>query len=153
MTNNDTKSTPCFQGDIFGDWREEIIMRTAANNIRIYSTPIPTEWRNYSLWHDHQYRNAMVWQMCGYNQPPHTSYFLGEMEGITQAPPPLTTTGRIVVANGETIDAAMDGQHVLVSGNANMNVNIAVGVQPSVLTFNTTANATRLSNLGVIPFW
>lgn len=137
MTNNDTKSTPCFQGDIFGDWREEIIMRTAANNIRIYSTPIPTEWRNYSLWHDHQYRNAMVWQMCGYNQPPHTSYFLGEMEGITQAPPPLTTTGRIVVANGETIDAAMDGQHVLVSGNANMNVNIAVGVQPSVLTFNT----------------
>ena len=81
MTNNDTKGTPCYQGDILGDWREEIIMRTASNNIRIYSTPTPTKWRNYSLWHDHQYRNAMVWQMCGYNQPPRPSYYLGEIEG------------------------------------------------------------------------
>lgn len=137
LTNNDTKSTPCFQGDILGDWREEIIMRTAANHIRIYSTPTPTEWRNYSLWHDHQYRNAMVWQMCGYNQPPHTSYFLGEMEGITMAPPPLTTTGRTVVANGATIGADMNGKHVLVSGNANLSVSIVAGAQPSVLTFNT----------------
>ena len=137
LTNNDTKATPCFQGDILGDWREEIIMRTASNNIRIYSTPMPTAWRNYSLWHDHQYRNAMVWQMCGYNQPPHTSYFLGEMEGITMAPPPLTTTDRTVVTNGATIDATMNGQHVLVSGNANTGVSIVAGAQPSVLTFNT----------------
>lgn len=136
LTNNDTKATPCFQGDIFGDWREEIIMRTANNNIRIYSTPTPTEWRNYSLWHDHQYRNAMVWQMCGYNQPPHTSYFLGEMEGITIAPPPLTTTGRTIVANGSTINTDMNGQHLLVSDNADMTVSIAPGVQPAVLTIN-----------------
>ena len=60
LTNNDTKGTPCYQGDILGDWREEIIMRTADNNIRIYSTPTPTEHRNYNLWFDHQYRNAMV---------------------------------------------------------------------------------------------
>lgn len=136
MTNNDTKGTPCFQGDILGDWREEIIMRTANNNIRIYSTPTPTTWRNYSLWHDHQYRNAVAWQMCGYNQPPKTSYFLGEMEEITIAPPPLTTTGRVVVDNGSTIDANINGQHVLVSGNTNMNVSIAPETQPSVLTIN-----------------
>lgn len=136
MTNNDTKGTPCFQGDIYGDWREEIIMRTANNNIRIYSTPIPTAWRNYSLWYDHQYRNAMVWQMCGYNQPPKPSYFLGEMEGITIAPPPLTTTGRILVADGETISPDQNGQQILVSDNANTTVNIAAGAQPSVLTFN-----------------
>ena len=136
MTNNDTKGTPCFQGDILGDWREEIIMRTAANNIRIYSTPTPTPWRNYTLWHDHQYRNAMVWQMCGYNQPPHASYFLGEMEGITIAPPPLTTTGRTIVSNGSTIGSDLNGHHVLVSENADMNVSIASGVQPSVLTIN-----------------
>ena len=136
LTNNDTKATPCFQGDILGDWREEIIMRTAANNISIYSTPTPTTWRNYALWHDHQYRNAMVWQMCGYNQPPHASYFLGEMEGITMAPPPLTTTGRTSVSNGSTIGTALNGQHVLVAENANTNVHIASGVLPSVLTFN-----------------
>lgn len=136
LTNNDTKGTPCYQGDILGDWREEIIMRTADNNIRIYSTPTPTEHRNYNLWFDHQYRNAVVWQMCGYNQPPHVSYFMGELEGITIAPPPLTTTGRKEVANGGNIGSSLDGEHVLVFDNANTSVNIADGAKPSVLTFN-----------------
>ena len=136
MTNNDTKGTPCYQGDILGDWREEIIMRTAAGNIRIYSTPKETKWRNYTLWHDHQYRNAMVWQMCGYNQPPHVSYFLGELEGITMAPPPLTMTGRTEVAGGGTIGSALNGQHVIVCETANSTVSIEAGAQPSVLTFN-----------------
>ena len=136
MTNNDTKGTPCYQGDILGDWREEIIMRTAANNIRIYSTPTATKFRNYSLWHDHQYRNAMVWQMCGYNQPPRPSYYLGEIEGITLAPPPLTTTGRTLVADGSSIGAPFNGQHVLVHENKNASVSIEAGAAPTVLTFN-----------------
>ena len=136
MTNNDTKGTPCYQGDILGDWREEIIMRTANNNIRIYSTPTPTAWRNYTLWHDHQYRNAMVWQMCGYNQPPHTSYFLGEMEGITLAPPPLTTTDRVCVADGAAIGSDFNGKHVLVHENKDATVSIVAGAAPAVLTFN-----------------
>lgn len=86
LTNNDTKSTPCMQADIFGDWREELILRSSDNkSIRIYTTTIPTEHRNYTLLHDPQYRNAMVWQMNGYNQTPHPSYFLGEREGITAA--------------------------------------------------------------------
>ena len=135
LTNNDTKGTPCYQGDILGDWREEIIMRTANNNIRIYSTPTLTKFRVYSLWYDHQYRNAMVWQMCGYNQPPHTSYFLGEMEGITLPPPPLTMTDRVEVTNGSSISAALNGQHAIVCEMGNTSVNIEGGVQPSVLTF------------------
>ena len=136
MTNNDTKGTPCYQGDILGDWREEIIMRTADNNIRIYSSPTPTEYRIYSLWHDHQYRNAMVWQMCGYNQPPHVSYFLGKLEGITIAPPPLTTTGRTEVANGGAVSSSLNDKHVLVCENANINVSIEAGAKPQVLTIN-----------------
>ena len=136
MTNNDTKGTPCYQGDILGDWREEIIMRTSNNNIRIYSTPTATKWRNYTLWHDHQYRNAMVWQMCGYNQPPHASYFLGELEGITIAPPPLTMTGRTEVANGGTVGSSLNGQHAIVCETGNSSVSIEAGAQPAVLTFN-----------------
>lgn len=136
ITNNDTKGTPCYQGDIMGDWREEIIMRTANNNIRIYSTPTPTKWRIPSLWYDHQYRNAMVWQMCGYNQPPRPSYFLGEMEGITMAPPPLTMTGRISVPNGSSIDASQNGKHLIVCENTNSNITIEANAQPQVLTFN-----------------
>ena len=128
MTNNDTKGTPCYQGDIFGDWREEVIMRTANNKIRIYTTTIETPWRNYSLWYDHQYRNAMVWQMCGYNQPPHTSYFLGELEGITAAPPALTMEGRKEIANGGTI--ANNGEEVITCETNDMTINITDGAIP-----------------------
>ena len=128
MTNNDTKGTPCYQGDIFGDWREEVIMRTANNKIRIYTTTIETPWRNYSLWYDHQYRNAMVWQMCGYNQPPHTSYFLGELEGITAAPPALTMEGRKEIANGGTI--ADNGEEVITCETNDMTINISDGAIP-----------------------
>lgn len=134
LTNNDTKATPCYQGDIMGDWREEVIMRTADNNIRIYTSTIPTEWRNYSLWYDHQYRNAMVWQPCGYNQPPHPSYFLGEKEGITIAPPPLTTTGREVVAS--SIDAALNGKHALLATTGDATVSVADGASPAIFTDN-----------------
>lgn len=131
-SNNGTKATPCYQGDIFGDWREEVIVRTADNNIRIYTTTTPTEWRNYSLWYDHQYRNAMVWQPCGYNQPPHASYFLGELEGITIAPPPLTTTGRVEVVS--SIETSHNAKHVLLDASGDAAVSVADGVAPSVFT-------------------
>ena len=133
-SNNGTKATPCYQGDIFGDWREEIIERTADNNIRIYTTTEPTKWRNYSLWYDHQYRNGMVWQPCGYNQPPHASYFLGELEGITIAPPPLTTTGREEV--GSSISKALDGKHALLATTGDATVSVAEGVSPAIFTDN-----------------
>ena len=135
MTNNWTKKTPCVQGDIFGDWREEVIMKTADHNIRIYTTTAPTPWRVYSLWHDHQYRNAMVWQMCGYNQPPHTSYFLGQKEGITVPPPPLTLTGRTVVESA--ISSANDGEHLLIHETDNKSVAVNGTVSPYMLTINT----------------
>lgn len=133
-SNNGTKATPCYQGDIFGDWREEVIERTADNNIRIYTTDVPTKWRNYSLWYDHQYRNGMVWQPCGYNQPPHVSYFLGELEGITIAPPPLTTTGREEV--GSSISKALDGKHALLATTGDATVSVAEGVSPAIFTDN-----------------
>ena len=136
MTNNDTKGTPCYQGDVLGDWREEVIMRTANNNIRIYTTDFPTKWRNYSLWHDHQYRQAMVWQMCGYNQTPHTSYFLGEMEGITVAPPALTMTGRTEIANGGTIGSAHDDANIIMCETGDMNVTVTDGASPYVFIDN-----------------
>ena len=136
LTNNDTKGTPCFQGDIFGDWREEVIMRTANNNIRIYSTTTASKWRIPTLWADHQYRNAMVWQMCGYNQPPRPSYFLGELEGITVAPPPFTMNGREEVANGGTVSSSLNGKHVIVCETQNSAVSMEENAAPSVLTFN-----------------
>lgn len=149
MTNNDTKGTPCYQGDLFGDWREEIIMRTAANNIRIYTTTAETRWRNYTLWHDHQYRNAMVWQMCGYNQPPHVSYFLGELENITMAPPALTMTGRTEIANGGTI--SNKDEQVITCETGDMTVNVTDGAAPYLYIDNAPSwvqgtNSTSTTN-------
>lgn len=135
-TNNDTKGTPCFQGDILGDWREEYIMRDGDNNIRIYSTDIPTEHRIYSLWYDHQYRNAMNWQMCGYNQPPHVSFALSSFEDITVPPAPLTMTGRTEVTDGGTIDASLNGKHVLLCTTGDMKATAADGASPAILTVN-----------------
>ncbi len=136
LTNNDTKATPSFQGDILGDWREEVIARTSDNTIRIYTTAIPTEWRNYTLWHDMQYRQAMVWQMCGYNQPPHASYFLGELEGITMAPPALTMTDRTEVQNGGSISASLNDKQVLMAETNNMSVSVISGAAPYIFFDN-----------------
>ncbi|MDE6695472.1 MAG: autotransporter-associated beta strand repeat-containing protein, partial [Muribaculaceae bacterium] len=137
MTNNDTKGTPCFQGDILGDWREEYIMRDGDNNIRIFTTNIPTEHRIYSLWYDHQYRNAMNWQMCGYNQPPHVSFALSVFEDITVPPAPLTMSGRSEVANNGTIDASLNGKHVIVCETGDMTLSASDAVAPAILTVNT----------------
>lgn len=136
--NNWTKNTPCFLGDIVGDWREEFIARKGEGNdtIRIYTTGMPTEHDIYTLWHDHQYRQAMVWQMHAYNQPPHLSYFLGEMEGYTQAPPPLTTNGRTEIASGTTIGTGYNEQHLLHCQYANTSLNVQDGAAPYILTIN-----------------
>ena len=134
---NWTKNTPSAVGDILGDWREEIIVRTSDNKyVRVYTTNLKTNYRNYTLWHDHQYRQGMVWESMGYNQPPHASYFLGELEGITVAPPPLTNTGRVTVANGSAIGTSHNGKHVLVCDYADTQVSINEGAQPWVVTFN-----------------
>ena len=135
--NNWSKNNPGATGDILGDWREEMVLRTGDNaNLRIYTTTTPTNHRIYTLWHDHQYRNAMVWQSIGYNQPPHLSYFLGELEGITIAPPPLTMTGRTEVTNGGTIGTDLNGKHAIVCENNDMSISIAEGASPRVMTFN-----------------
>ncbi|MBN2165497.1 MAG: autotransporter-associated beta strand repeat-containing protein [Marinilabiliaceae bacterium] len=155
---NWTKGTPCLQADLFGDWREEVIWRTADDSkIRIYTTTHSTIYRNYSLMHDHQYRQAICWQMCGYNQPPHVSYFLGKAEGILLPPPPTITNERLVY-NGDSVwnktstawlknDTALaysDGEHVhfdVLNGN-NVSISLSDSVSPSNLTVNSPGNYT-----------
>ena len=78
----------------------------------------------------------MVWETIGYNQPPHLSYFLGELEGITVAPPPLTTEGRTQIANGGNITTAHNGSQVLVFDNADTQVAVESGAEPWVAVFN-----------------
>jgi rhamnogalacturonan endolyase len=81
------KATPALSADLLGDWREEVIFRTADNNaLRLYTTTIPTEHRITTLMHDPQYRLGIATQNVAYNQPPHTSFFLGDgMKPVARA--------------------------------------------------------------------
>ncbi|MDE5569625.1 MAG: RICIN domain-containing protein [Ruminococcus sp.] len=77
-TCNTTKGTPCLSADIFGDWREELIVRAAdSKSVRIYCTSYDTDYRITTLMHDAQYRMQVSSQNTAYNQPPHPSFFLG----------------------------------------------------------------------------
>jgi rhamnogalacturonan endolyase len=86
-SNGGGKATPALTADLFGDWREEVVFRTADNkSLRIYTTTIPTPHRLRTLMHDPQYRLSVTWQNVGYNQPPHTGFFLGD--GMNPPSPP-----------------------------------------------------------------
>ena len=90
-SNNGTKATPALCADILGDWREEVIWRTTDNQeLRIYTTTIPTEHRFYTLMHDPIYRLSVAWQNVAYNQPTHTGFYLGE--GMSPPPRPAIKT-------------------------------------------------------------
>lgn len=86
-SNNGTKQNPVLSGDILGDWREEVIWRTADNSaLQIWSSAITSTHKLYTLVHDTQYREALAWQNVGYNQPPNPSYFLGAGMAAEQQP-------------------------------------------------------------------
>ena len=146
FTINDTKKNPCAQGDILGDWREELILRSTDNaELRVYTTTDATVYRMPSLWFDPAYRQAMVWQPLAYNQPPHVSYFVGEMEDLTVAPPPLTNSGRTELAANGVITSALNGQHVMVCEGGNIGIDEG-GASPAVLTMNVGSTVSGNDN-------
>jgi rhamnogalacturonan endolyase len=86
-SNNGTKANPALSGDLFGDWREEVIWRTSNSSaLRIYTTRDVTAQRIPTLLHNPQYRVAVAWQNTAYNQPPHPSFFIGN--GMAAPPQP-----------------------------------------------------------------
>ena len=133
--NNGSKNNPCFQGDLIGDWREEIVVR-CGTNVRVYTSGMSTNYSFPCLWYDHQYRQAMVWQMMAYNQPPHLSYFLGELEGYTVAPPPYSMQDRTEIANGGTISSSHNGKQIIACETNNMNISVEDGASPWVFYDN-----------------
>lgn len=135
ISNNSTKHNTCFQGDIIGDWREEFIARVDARTIRLYTTGVYSEFSLPSLWYDHQYRQAMATQEMVYNLPPNVSYFIGELEGYTTAPPPSTMAGRQGISNGGTIAGNNGGQLIACETN-DMTISVSDGAQPWVFIDN-----------------
>ena len=76
--NNGTKSNPCLQADILGDWREEVLVRTPdSRELRLYTTTIPTSYRINCLMEDIPYRLSVAAENVAYNQPPEAGYYIG----------------------------------------------------------------------------
>ena len=87
-SNNSTKSTPCLTADIFGDWREELVLRTVGNDaLRVYTTTTPTTNRLYTLMHDPVYRMSVATENVAYNQPPEPGIYIGPSMTLPQAKP------------------------------------------------------------------
>ena len=76
--NNGTKSNPCLQADLLGDWREEVLMRNReSTELRLYVTTIPTDYRINCLMEDIPYRLSVATENVAYNQPPEAGYYIG----------------------------------------------------------------------------
>ncbi|KAL4877933.1 hypothetical protein BJY04DRAFT_221506 [Aspergillus karnatakaensis] len=79
---------PMFQGDILGDWREEVVYTNSEySELIIFTTDQPTNIRLYTLMHNPAYRNAVT--LKGYVQSLHVDYFIGE--GMERPPTPNIT--------------------------------------------------------------
>ena len=78
---NGTKQNVSLTADLFGDWREEVVVPSAdGRSLIIFTSTILTEEKVYTLMHDRAYRMQAACQNVGYNQPPHIGYYLGERE-------------------------------------------------------------------------
>src|SRR5690606_778466 len=76
-TNNGTKGNPSLVADVLGDWREEVLVRTADSSaLRLYLSTEPSDIALYTLMQDRQYRVEVARQQTTYNQPSYPSFYL-----------------------------------------------------------------------------
>lgn len=131
FSNNGTKGNPCFQADIFGDWREEAAWRTTDGNaIRIYTTTDLADYRLYTLMHDTQYRTQVACEATGYNQPPTTSFYIGFDEDLMNVPTPT-----LDIVNNRQGDVVTEPEEPELNKDAlEESVQAAEGLNPSDYT-------------------
>ena len=86
-SNNGTKGTASLVADVFGDWREELLVRTADSSaIRIFVSTEVTDRKLYTLMHDKQYRAEVARQNTTYNQPSYPGFYLASDTDFSKVP-------------------------------------------------------------------
>ncbi|GAB6903508.1 rhamnogalacturonan lyase [Kineosporia succinea] len=86
-TNNGTKGTASLVADVFGDWREELLVRTSDSSaIRVYTSTELTNHKLYTLMADPQYRVEVARQQTTYNQPSYPSFYLASDTDWSKVP-------------------------------------------------------------------
>ena len=149
---------PAFWGDLFGDWREEILLVANDNSeLRIYTTKLASTTRLYTLMHNPQYRDQTTTK--GYVQASYVDYYLGY--GMTPPPPPPMVDAKLTWRGGAgatTWDAGVtsswknntvnstyaDGDTVRFDIGADNTTNIALtgNLQPGAVTCYSPKNHT-----------
>ena len=77
-SNHGTKGCPCLVADLFGDWREEILLTRRDNRaIRVYLSPHDTPYRFHTFLEDPVYRISVLTQNNGYNVPTDPGFYFG----------------------------------------------------------------------------
>ena len=119
--NNWTKANPCIVADLFGDWREEFIVRSASDpsKVIIFTTPFTTPYRVYTLMHDSHYRVSIAWQNVAYNQPPHLGYYLPDaVKSLKQ--PDMYVVGEIPSSTPDSTPTPTDSTPVVSDGKSEL---------------------------------
>jgi rhamnogalacturonan endolyase len=101
--NNGTKSNPVLQADIFGDWREEVILAYGNSAVRIYTTTSTTTHRLVTMMHDPVYRCAVAWQNSSYNQPTHPGYYIASDMNF---PPPTLNVAVVGASSSSAVPSS-----------------------------------------------
>jgi len=79
LVSTGSKSTPTLKADLFGDWREEIVLRASSGNrLAIVTTLAPTGYGIRTLMHDPMYRLGVANKNSGYDQVGFASFYLGD---------------------------------------------------------------------------
>ena len=141
---NTTKRNPNLSCDLFGDWREEVILHDGNQTLYIHSSAMPTNYKVPCLLTDHTYRLGIAWQMSSYNQPPHLGYYL----------PEASTTIDVSAADNETLfydpaELANEGvQHIEV-GNGDitwpMNTGAEIGSEQATFSLPEYFSSSSIS--------
>ncbi|MDR7190273.1 hypothetical protein J2Y46_003115 [Microbacterium sp. BE35] len=113
-TNNGTKGNPSLVADVFGDWREELLVRTVDSSaLRIYTSTEVTTHKLPTLMHDVQYRAEVARQNTTYNQPSYTSYYFASDMDFANVP--VLTTAATPGAPKFTDPKGSNSDHVVVT--------------------------------------
>jgi hypothetical protein len=124
-SNNGTKGNPSLVADVFGDWREELLVRTTDSSaIRMYLSTQVTDRKLYTLLHDKQYRAEVARQNVTYNQPSYPGFYLASdtdwttvpLLTVAATPAPVAFTDKPGTKNDSYTIPATEGVNYLVKG-------------------------------------
>lgn len=102
--NNGTKGNPCLVVDLFGDYREELILRHADNSaLRIYTNTDLSDHKLFTLMHDTQYRCGIAWQNNCYNQPTYPKFYLAHDMEMSEVLPAMKRKPTYYLAGDSTV--------------------------------------------------